>query len=197
MKQKLFCLLFAGLTPVLTHALTDDKNQPIEITADHFSGDEVKQTAVYSGNVVVNQGSMHMTGARLELRISAKGYRQADVQGGPARFKQRRDPKTPGIDEWMHAHAKHIVYDEEHDTITLSGDARLSRTENGTEKDFTQGERIVYDMRNARSIVEGGVVDGKRQRVSTVIAPRTKDSDTQRPSTQLQGAPKLSDIQKD
>lgn len=192
MKKNLLCLLLAALTPVLAHALSDDKTKPIEVTADHFAGDEVKQTAVYSGNVVVTQGSMNMTGKRLELRISAKGYRQAELTGGPAHFKQRNDPKTPGVDEWVRAHANRIVYNEENDTVTLTGNARLSRTENGVEKDFTQGERIVYDMRNARSSVEGGVVNGQRQRVSTVIAPRAKPQNEERPKTKLQGADKLS-----
>ena len=38
--------------------------------------------------------------------------------------------------------------------MTLIGAAYLSRTENGKERDMTEGERIVYDMRNARSKVE-------------------------------------------
>ena len=54
----------------------------------------------------------------------------------------------------MHARASKIVYDEETDTVTLIGAAYLSRTENGKERDMTEGERIVYDMRNARSKVE-------------------------------------------
>ena len=156
----------------------------------------MKQTAVYSGAVVVDQGSMRLTGDVLELRITPKGYRQATITGAPARFRQQRDPdaKNP-VDEWMHAEAKRIVYDEETDKVTLTGGARLSRSENGVEKDMTQGERIVYDMRNARSVVEGGVKSesGQRERVTTIIAPRTKNAQpAQREGAQLQSAPSLS-----
>ena len=127
-------------------ALQSDREQQIEVHADQFNGDEVKQTAVYSGAVVVDQGSMRLTGDVLELRITPKGYRQATITGAPARFRQQRDPDAQNpVDEWMHAEAKRIVYDEETDKVTLTGGARLSRSENGVEKDMTQGERIVYD----------------------------------------------------
>ena len=144
-KSIVFSILAAIAAP--TWALSTDKSQPIEVHADQFNGDEVKQTAVYSGNVVVDQGSMNLTGARLDLAITPKGYRRATITGSPARFKQQRDPKTKGVEEWVHAHASRITYDEETDKVTLEGKAQLSRSENGQQKDMTSGERIVYDMR--------------------------------------------------
>lgn len=182
----------AFVSPVF--ALATDREQPIEVHADQFNGDEVKQTAVYSGNVSVDQGSMNLLGARLELRITPKGYRQATITGSPARFKQQRDPnpKTPNIDEWVHAQASRIVYDEETDTVTLTGGAKLSRTENGQQKDMTQGEKIVYDMRFARSSVDGGVVGGKRQRVTTIIAPRSNKNAAPRDGVSLSSTETLS-----
>ena len=193
MSTKVLCLLASVLFPLSAFALATDREQPIEIHADTFNGDEVKQTAVYSGNVIVTQGSMNLQGARLELRLSARGYRQGTVTGNLARFRQQRDPKTPGVDEWVHAQAERIIYDEEVDTITLDGKARLARSENGVAKDITEGERIVYDMRNARSRVEGGVVNGQKQRVSTIIAPRNNTKATKpREGTDLSNATSLS-----
>ena len=55
--------------------------------------------------------------------------------------------------------------------ITLTELAKLARSENGLVKDSSAGE-IVYNLRTARSRVEGAVVEGKRNRVSTVLAPR-------------------------
>ncbi len=184
MKASILAAAFAAAaaSPAAT-ALSSDREQPIEVHADRFDGDEVKQTAVYTGSVTVDQGSMNLLGARLELRITPKGYREAAITGSPARFKQKRDPdpKTPSIEEWVHAEAGRIVYDEESDTVTLIGRAKLSRTENGQQKDMTQGERIIYDMRNARSEVDGGVVNGKRRRVTTIIAPRSRGADDAKP----------------
>ena len=81
-----------------------------------------------------------------------------------------------------------VTYDEETDKVTLEGKAQLSRSENGQQKDMTSGERIVYDMRNARSEVNSG--EGKR--VTTIIAPRSKtDAGTQRQGTSLSNSTKL------
>ena len=178
-KSIVFSILAAIAAP--TWALSTDKSQPIEVHADQFNGDEVKQTAV-------DQGSMNLTGARLDLAITPKGYRRATITGSPARFKQQRDPKTKGVEEWVHAHASRITYDEETDKVTLEGKAQLSRSENGQQKDMTSGERIVYDMRNARSEVNSG--EGKR--VTTIIAPRSKtDAGTQRQGTSVSNSTKL------
>jgi len=182
-----FTLFTAVVAPAL--ALDGDRNQPIEVTADQFHGDEVKQTAVYSGNVVVTQGSMRLTGTRLEINITPKGYRRITILGSPAHFKQQREPKKTKIDEWIHADANHIIYDEETDKITLKGRASLKRTENGISKDMTSGESIVYDMRNARSEVQGA----KGQRVTTIIAPRkNKEQAEPRSGTSLSSSTKLS-----
>lgn len=194
--KKLLIAAIAGALALDAWALSTDREQPIEVHADQFNGDEVNQTAVYSGSVVVDQGSMRLNGARLELRITPKGYRSITLTGAPARFRQQRDPaeKNP-VEEWMHAQAATIVYDEEHDTITLTGAARLSRTENGKEMDTTEGERIVYDMRYARSVVEGGVSQqGQKQRVTTIIAPRPQSGENsgQRSGTTLSPAGRLS-----
>ena len=145
-KSIVFSILAAIAAP--TWALSTDKSQPIEVHADQFNGDEVKQTAVYSGNVVVDQGSMNLTGARLDLAITPKGYRRATITGSPARFKQQRDPKTKGVEEWVHAHASRITYDEETDKVTLEGKAQLSRSENGQQKDHD--ERRAHRLRHAQ-----------------------------------------------
>ena len=89
------------------------------------------------------------------------------MTGGPVRMKERRDPKTKGVEEWMHAVGTKAVYDEAADKITLTGNAKISRSENGTVKDTTVGDIIIYDMRRARSYVKGDTVGGHKTRVNT------------------------------
>lgn len=153
-----------------------DREKPIEINADNFQGDEVKQVAVYTGRVEVHQGTLEILGDKLTVTISPEGWRTITVNGNPVRMKERRDPKTPSVDEWVHASGLTAVYDEKSDVITLSEVAKLARSENGLVKDSSAGEKIVYDLRTARSRVEGAVVEGKRNRVSTVLAPRRTGS---------------------
>ena len=152
MKNTIILGFLATALAVPAWALSTDNEQPIEVHADQFNGDEVKQTAVYTGNVIVDRGSIHLTGARLELAITPKGYRRVTMTGSPSRFKQQRDPKTPGIDEWVHA-------------------------------------RAVYDMRNARSEVNSG----EGNRVTTIIAPRTKTTEASpRQGASLSSSTKIS-----
>lgn len=170
------------------HAETADREKPIEITAQEFHGDEIKQTAVYMGKVEVHQGTMEILGDRLDLVISPEGYRTITVTGNPVRMKERRDPKVKGVEEWVHASSLIAVYEEQKDIVTLTHVAKLARSENGLVKDSAAGDKIVYDLRTARSRVEGAVVDGKRSRVSTVLAPRPKNAERQKAVAPRQGA---------
>lgn len=179
--------LFACCAALAVQAETADRQKPIEITANHFDGDEIKQIAIYTGNVEVHQGTMEILGDKLELQISPEGYRTLTVWGNPVRMKERRDPKTKGIDEWVHASSLVAVYEEQKDIVTLTNVAKLARSENGLVKDSTEGDKIIYNLRTARSYVEGKVTsEGKRSRVSTVLAPRPKnknDKEAQAPRT--------------
>ncbi len=157
-------------------AETADRNKPIEINADNFQGDEIKQVAIYTGRVEVHQGTLEILGDKLTVVVSADGYRTITVTGNPVRMKERRDKKRADVDEWVHASGLTAVYDEKNDIITLTEIAKLARSENGLVKDSSAGEKIVYNLRTAQSKVEGGVTEGRRNRVSTVFAPRKRGS---------------------
>lgn len=177
-RTALFSVLATLLFPAVSFALTGDRSQPIEIVADAFKGDEVGRTAVYSGHVEVHQGTLEVLGDRLELVIDAKGYRTLTVTGKPVRMKEKRDSKVKGIEEWVHATSLKAVYEEKTDRIVLRDNARLTRSENGTVLDSTEGSMITYDLLHATSHVVGGRVDGKKTRISAVLSPRQKDKST-------------------
>ena len=80
MKTKLITALLLITAAATAGALQSDNSKPIEIAADHFSGDQVSQTAVYTGRVEVHQGTLEMHGDRLDLQITPKGYRRSDRQ---------------------------------------------------------------------------------------------------------------------
>lgn len=173
----LVCAVCSALALSAVQAETADRSKPLEITADTFHGDEVTQLAVYTGKVEIHQGTMEITGDKLTLQVLPNGYRVITIEGKPVKMKQRNDPKNPKIDEWMHATALKAVYDESQDTVTLLDNAKLDRSENGLVKDSAQGMKIVYNLRTARSLVEGGVIEGHRARVTTILSPRSKGTD--------------------
>lgn len=161
------------------HAETADRSKPISINANRFDGDELGQVATYTGNVEVHQGTLEILGDKLQLKVSPEGYRTLTVTGNPVRMKEKRDTKTKGIEEWVHASGLTAVYDERRDKITFRDVAKLARSENGLVKDSTAGDVIEYDLLRAKSLVKGSTVDGKPTRVTTVLAPRQKKTQTQ------------------
>ena len=168
----LACALFLLTACGSANAETADRCKPSVVNAGAGQGDEVLLVAGGGGGVEVHQGTLEILGDKLTVTISPEGYRTITVTGNPVRMKERRDPKTPGVEEWVHASSLTAVYEEQKDVITLTELAKLARSENGLVKDSSAGEKIVYNLRTARSRVEGAVVEGKRNRVSTVLAPR-------------------------
>ena len=118
-----FCAL--GLLSFGTaHAETADSEQPIQIFSDKFDGDDVKQVAIYTGDVAVHQGTLEIHGNKLVLTVDPQGYRHAvmtPLKGKLVTFKQRRDQKTPGVEEWMHGKGDKITYNLTNSTAIIDG----------------------------------------------------------------------------
>jgi len=192
-KWTLTAAVMAALTVLSVPAYAEDadRSKPVNITANNFDGDEIKQVAVYTGAVEVHQGTLEMLGDKLTMTVNAQGFRTFTMTGDPVRMKERRNPNpnTPGVEEWMHAVGKKAIYDEYADKLTLIGNAKISRSENGLVKDTTAGDTIIYDMRLARSYVKGDVVNGHKTRVNTVLAPRQDSGKGTNASTNVRPSP--------
>jgi len=181
MKRYWIIALAALLGSSASSAQTGDRDKPIEIIANRFHGDEVGQKATYIGNVEVHQGTLEILGDRLDIEVDAKNYRTITIIGRPVLMKERQDPKTPGIDEWVHASALKAVYREKEDVIILTTKATLDRRENGIVMDSAAGAVITYDLLHATSRIEGEQVGKMKSRVSTILAPRKKGKSAQHP----------------
>ena len=116
-----------------------------------------------------------MTGNRLEMKESAKGYRTGTLTGNLATFRQKKDQKVKNIEEWINAKAQTIIYEERTGLVTLIGNAEVFRLENGVMKDRAKGSKITYDTVRSRTIIQGN----KQGRASTVIAPRSQAQSSQ------------------
>ena len=102
------------LLPPPLAALEDDQEQPIRITADQALRDEKKGFTVYSGNVRMNQGSMHIEADSITIYHLLEEADKIVAQGQPARLRQRPDPlKGP-----VHASAGIIEYYKAEDGCT-------------------------------------------------------------------------------
>jgi lipopolysaccharide export system protein LptA len=164
----------AGLAGAGARAEKADRAQPTVIVADHQTVDDLKQTSVFTGHVVLTKGTVRITGERMEYREDPEGYQYAVVTAAPeelATFHERRDPSHPGIEETIDGVAERIEYDNRADTVRLFTRAQVKRFENGVSRDEFSGERIFYDARNSHYDLSGpGANPGGR--VVTRIAPR-------------------------
>lgn len=163
-------LLLAGMAPAL-HALSTDKNQDIEIESNTAYLDDTKNVSIYSGAVVVVQGSMRITGDKMTIFYTEENeLEKIIVEGRPATFRQLPD-NSEAYDE---AEALVMEYYETRNLIVLDGSAKV-----------TQGERrliadhVEYDteLSQVRAKSEQPMGDGTNEdaRVKLIIPGKREE----------------------
>lgn len=152
-------------------ALATDVEQPIEIEADFAELDDAAGRTIYTGNVVVVQGTVRMTGDKLianfdENRTLVDVY----LEGTPAYFKQTPDGGKQDIE----GEGLQIEYHQKKHLLHLIDKARLTQGDR-----LFEGYRINYDTE--RSIITGrgaaagkaaATPTGKPGRVKVIIPPK-------------------------
>ena len=108
-------------------ALKTDKNQPINVRADHgdFKSDPNNNsngTGIYTGHVVITQGSIQLTADKAVLHVVNNELDTADVTGNPATFEQQ-----PDKGEMMQGTAQEITYNASNNEVVLITNAKLSQ----------------------------------------------------------------------
>ena len=133
-------LLLAGAAPV--HALSTDSDQPIDIVADGAEHDDARRMTTYRGNVVIDQGSLHIAADTVVVLFDVHDrVMKITSAGAPAHFRQLPDGETNYRKAW----ARRMEYFPQQDLINLSGEARYEK--DGSQ---VQADRLVYDSLNAR-----------------------------------------------
>lgn len=169
------------------HGEEADRFKPTLIEFDRSVNDELNQVAIYTGDVRLTRGTLVLTGQRMELRQTPDGYRTASIAGtptAPATFRQRLDPRQPGIEEYVEGDARRIEYDERTETVRFIGAAQVRRLENAVPADEISGELIVYDARNRTTTIDGrpGNGDGRGR---VILAPQSSRPAPAAPPAQL------------
>nr|WP_231613818.1 lipopolysaccharide transport periplasmic protein LptA [Halomonas sp. BC04] len=141
-----------------------DADQPIEVEADRLDLDDTAGTAVYTGDVDIRQGTMQLTGDRVEIRRNQAGeLTRATATGERAYIEQQPDPDEPVVRGW----GRTIVYHVAERRVELIDRAELHQrgdTFDGGYLEYFLDRRVVQ----ARSESEG--VEG-RQRIRMTLQP--------------------------
>jgi len=170
-------LLLAGLASGAA-AETADRAKPMNIESDSMRYDDLKQTSVFTGNVLVTKGTIIIRGARLDVRQDAEGYQYGVVTAAPGKrayYKQKRNAP----DEWIEGESEVIEYDSRADNVKFIRNATMRRLIGATPNDESQGALIVYDQSNDTFTVNGsslppnaGVSTQASGRVKAILTPK-------------------------
>lgn len=147
-----------------------DKDKPVFLEADNAVYDDGKKTAVFTGNVVLTQGTLTIRSDRMVVVQDAAGFRQGTAYGKPAYFRQKRD----GYDEYVEGWALRLEYSNQSEVLELFEQARLVRGQ-----DEVRGNYVSYNAQTELYRVSGS---GKEEtskgepkgRVHAIIQPKSK-----------------------
>jgi lipopolysaccharide export system protein LptA len=166
-----------------------DREKEIVVNADRLTADDANRTSTFEGNVVVTQGTMRMTAAKVTVKEDAQRHKFYIANGAPlVTFRQKRD----SVDEWVEGFADRAEFDDLNDVLKLYSRARVKSNQNEITGDF-----ISYDMRREVAEVLGappGTVAPPDARVKVIILPPKKgpEADDKKPALNLkqdQGKP--------
>lgn len=151
-----------------------DRNKPVYLEADRATVEDVKRkeasrVSIFTGNVILTQGTMRISADKVIMKEDLNGFRYATATGDLVSFRQKRD----GLDEYVEGWSQRVEYDSKTDKIELFRQARLKRG-----SDEVQGDYISYDMTSEFFKVIGskerGVETGPDKRVRITIQPKVK-----------------------
>jgi lipopolysaccharide export system protein LptA len=150
-----------------------DRDKPLNAQADALKYDDLKQTSVFTGNVIITKGTIAMRGGRVDVRQDPQGFQFATITSNgnvQAYFKQKREN---GVDEWIEGVADTIEYDGKADKIKLIKNANLKRLKGASLNDEIIGGLVVYDNTTDVYTVDGGAGQGgSGGRVSAILSPK-------------------------
>lgn len=129
--------LLALAAPGPASAEKADREKPVNIGADTLTADDRNRTSTFDGNVVVTQGTLRITAARVTVREDPQGFKTYVATGAPVAFRQKRDQ----AEDWVEGWAERAEFDDRTDMLRLHNRARLKSAQGEI-----SGDLITYDM---------------------------------------------------
>jgi len=166
----------------LASAEKADRNKPMNVESDALRYDDLKQSSIFTGRVVLTKGSILIRGGQIDVRQDAEGYQFGIVKaesGKLAFYRQKRE----GVDEFIEGEAETIEYDSRADTVKFINKAQLRRYQGATLNDEMTGAVILYNNTTDVFAIDGSLskaAPGGRVRAmltpkpdATLVAPKS------------------------
>jgi lipopolysaccharide export system protein LptA len=173
--KKIFAAAVLSLLAFQASAEKADSLKQAVVNFDSLDVDEVTQTRILTGNVVLTRGTLIMKSEKARLVESADGYMSVTlttVPGKMATFRQKRDG---GTDLWVEGAAQRIEYDERTELVKLFNNASVKNLEGTRLSNEVDGEFISYDSRKEVALVRNdasGESKTGKGRGRLILAPR-------------------------
>ncbi|MES2911789.1 MAG: lipopolysaccharide transport periplasmic protein LptA [Pseudomonadota bacterium] len=156
-----------------------DRDKPMNAEADALRYDDLKQTSVFTGNVVITKGTTIIRGERVDVTQDPEGYQKAIViapAGKLAFYRKKRD----GVDEYIEGEGLRIEYDSRPDLVKFIGSAVMRRYKGAILSDESTGSQINYDnvtdVFTVDSNAQNKSVTNPTGRVRALLSPRNAAS---------------------
>lgn len=156
-----------------------DRDMPMNAESDALRYDDLKQTSVFTGNVVITKGTTIIRGERVDVTQDPEGYQKAIVIAAPGKlafYRKKRD----GLDEYIEGESERIEYDSRPDVVKFIRNAVLRRYNGAVLADESTGSQINYDNVTDVFTVDGGPQNRSATnpsgRVRALLSPRSKAS---------------------
>jgi lipopolysaccharide export system protein LptA len=171
-----------------------DRDKPMNAEADTLRYDDLKQTSVFTGNVVITKGTTIIRGGQVDVSQDPEGYQKAVAIAAPGKLAYYRK-KRDGVDEYVEGEGERIEYDSRADLVRFVNRAVVRRFKGATLADETSGALIVYNNITDVFSVDGGAKNSSAAnpsgRVRTMLSPRSSASAPVAPAVPAPAAPAL------
>jgi lipopolysaccharide export system protein LptA len=162
-----------------------DSLKQAKVDFDSADIDEVTQTRILTGNVILTRGTLIMKSEKALVKEAADGYMSVTLTTVPGKMATFRQKKDGGPDLWVEGQAQRIEYDERTEMVRLFNSAVIKNLEGTQLKSEVDGEFISYDSRKEVALVRNDASgDSKvgKGRGTLILAPR-------KPAPAAAGAP--------
>lgn len=150
-------LLFALMSAA---ALGSDADAPLTVEAVSMEADRAKEISVFTGDVRLDKGSIHIEADEVRLRAREGEVQEGTLIGRPVKFRQQ--PEGASV---ITGEAQRIEYDAVNRIVVLTGGAWVRQ---GT--DEFRGETIRYDLDAGKVLATSA--ESVEERVKLVFQPK-------------------------
>lgn len=162
--KQVTCVAVVALSSAASFALPSDRNQQLSLVADRATYNDKSGVTTYTGNVVIEQGTMKLQADSIVANLNSKKEIQIiTAKGQPAKFQQQMDANK-GL---ARGEAQTIVYNADTGILTLTGKAYLLQ-----DGSSIRGNSLKYSMNKGDVEAQGS----SSNRVQIIIPPSSSKS---------------------